>query len=48
MNIAIKIFSIIGIVLGSLAILDSMESGLSAFVGGAFILAWGIICLSEK
>lgn len=47
MKKTIKIFAIIGIVVGSLAILgcvDEFDSG--AFIGGLMFLAWGIIDLN--
>lgn len=52
MRLTVKIFAIVGIVMGSLAILSCLDSGDGyAFVGGAMFLAWGIcdlIYISEN
>lgn len=46
MKLAIKIISIIGICLGSLAILGSIaDADFAAFVGGTLFLSWGILDL---
>lgn len=47
MRTTVKVFAIIGIVIGSLAIIGSFDDeSFSAFVGGAMFLAWGIIDLN--
>jgi uncharacterized membrane protein HdeD (DUF308 family) len=46
MKTTIKVFAIIGVVIGSLAIIGSAESSdFYAFICGALFLAWGIIDL---
>lgn len=46
MKTTVKVFAIIGIVLGSLAILSCLEEPDGyAFIGGCFFLAWGIVDL---
>ena len=47
MKITVKVFAIIGIVLGSLAIIGSFsDNDFYTFVGGALFLAWGIVDLT--
>lgn len=46
MKTTVKVFAIIGIVLGSLAILGCLWTpDPAAFIGGAIFLAWGIVDL---
>ena len=45
MRTTLKVFGIIGTVIGALAILGSLDSDLSAFVGGCLFLSWGIVTL---
>lgn len=45
MRIALKIYGIMGIVLGGSAIIDSMESGIATFIDGGMFLSWGIITM---
>lgn len=46
MKTTIKVFAIIGIVIGSCAILSCLDTPDDyAFFGGCFFLAWGIIDL---
>jgi len=47
MKKTIRVFAIIGIVIGSLAIIGCIEEpDAYAFLGGAMFLAWGIIDLT--
>jgi len=47
MQKAIKIFAIVGIIIGSLAIIGCVtEPDMAAFIGGALFLAWGILDLN--
>lgn len=47
MRTTVKVFAIVGIVLGSLAIMGSLtDSDFAAFVGGSMFLAWGILDLN--
>lgn len=47
MKNAVKIFAIIGIIIGSLAILGSIDYfDPAGFIGGVLFLAWGIVDLS--
>lgn len=47
MKTTVKVFAIIGIVLGSLAILSCIdEPDIYAFFGGSLFLAWGIVDLN--
>ncbi len=47
MKTTVKIFAIIGIVLGGLALFGSIDSGdVSGLVGGALFIAWGIVDLA--
>lgn len=47
MKTTVKVFAIIGVVLGSLAIIGGIEDAdFASFIGGAMFLAWGIIDLS--
>jgi len=47
MKTTVKVFAIIGVVLGSLAIIGSFDgSDYYAFIGGAMFLAWGIVDLN--
>jgi len=45
MKTTLKTFSIICIILGALAIIDSIESGIAAFIGGGLFLTQGILSL---
>lgn len=47
MKNTVKIFAIIGIVLGALAILGTIDYfDPAAFIGGALFIAWGIVDLT--